>query len=211
MTIYPGAIDEFREVENIQGVTYAPEDTKTVFAEDTNNHSDAIVAIEEAIGVEPAGAFATVADRIDDLESRFAALDDRYFPVGTIYGNGIATTNPSGLLGFGTWEPYAAGRAVVGKAASGTFGTLGQERGSETVTLTTAQIPAHRHQFTTAANETLRIFSTAGGGNSYIWNSGQPTREQNINTSTVIQETGGGGSHNNIQPSIVAALWIRTA
>lgn len=69
MTIYPGAIDEFRTTQNIPGVLYDADDTKTVFAEDTNNHSDAIVAIEETLGVEPAGAFATVAGRLNNIDA----------------------------------------------------------------------------------------------------------------------------------------------
>lgn len=65
MTTYPGAIDEFRNTANIQGVVFNPDDETTVFAEDTNGHSDAIVAIETALGVNPAGDFETVADRLD--------------------------------------------------------------------------------------------------------------------------------------------------
>lgn len=64
MTNYPGAIDEFRVTQNIPGVLYNADDTKTVFAEDTNNHSDAIVAIETTLGANPQGDYETVADRL---------------------------------------------------------------------------------------------------------------------------------------------------
>lgn len=74
MTIYPGAIDEFRTTQNIPGVLYDAADTKTVFAEDTNNHSDAIVAIENELGTNPAGAFANVASRLDNIESSSSIL-----------------------------------------------------------------------------------------------------------------------------------------
>lgn len=66
MTNYPGAIDEFRNVENLPGVLYDPADTKTVYAEDTNNLASAVVAIENTLGVDPAGPAATVADRLED-------------------------------------------------------------------------------------------------------------------------------------------------
>lgn len=66
MTNYPDAIDTFREVENIRGVTYSAEDTQTLFAEDTNNHSDAIIAIETTLGENPQGDFDTVADRLNN-------------------------------------------------------------------------------------------------------------------------------------------------
>lgn len=65
MTNYPGAIDEFRVAQNIPGVLYNADDTKTVFAEDTNSHSDAILAIESTLGVNPQGDFDTVASRLD--------------------------------------------------------------------------------------------------------------------------------------------------
>lgn len=69
MTTYPGAIDEFRTTQNLPGILYNAEDTTTVFAEDSNNHSSAIVAIETTLGVEPAGDAASVADRLDAIES----------------------------------------------------------------------------------------------------------------------------------------------
>lgn len=68
MTTYPGTIDNFREVENLPGTEYDPADTKTVYAEDTNNHSDAIIAIETTLGTNPQGDAASVADRLDDIE-----------------------------------------------------------------------------------------------------------------------------------------------
>lgn len=74
MTTYPGAIDEFRTTQNIPGILYDPDDTKTVFAEDTNNHSTAIVAIETELGTNPAGASATVADRMNALDTTISEI-----------------------------------------------------------------------------------------------------------------------------------------
>lgn len=67
MTTYPGAIDEFRTVENLPGVIYDEDDTKTVFAEDANNSNDAIIAIETTLGTDPQGDFDTVAARLAAL------------------------------------------------------------------------------------------------------------------------------------------------
>lgn len=64
MTTYPGAIDEFRNTTNLPGIVYDKDDTTTVFAEDTNNHSAAIVALETTLGVNPQGDYPTVADRL---------------------------------------------------------------------------------------------------------------------------------------------------
>lgn len=69
MSDYPGAIDEFRVTQNLPGILYNAEDTKTVFAEDTNNHSNAIIAIEETLGVDPAGSAPSVVDRLDGIDT----------------------------------------------------------------------------------------------------------------------------------------------
>lgn len=42
-----------------------------------------------------------------------AALSLAY-PVGSIYINAAVSTNPSTLLGFGTWEAFGAGKVIVG-------------------------------------------------------------------------------------------------
>lgn len=67
MSTYPDIIDDFREVENLPGIVYEETDTKTIFAEDTNNLADAVVAIETTLGTNPEGGFPTVADRLDTL------------------------------------------------------------------------------------------------------------------------------------------------
>lgn len=107
MSTYPGAIDEFRSTANIQGVEYNPDDTTTVFAEDTNAHSSAIVAIESTLGVNPAGAFETVADRLD-------AVSGSSLPVGAVYTTtaGNDTTPPSFP---GVWECIATGELIGDK------------------------------------------------------------------------------------------------
>ena len=66
---------------------------------------------------------------------------NKIYPVGTIYTS-TASTNPSSFLG-GTWENYGNGRVLKG-INSGTAGATG---GSDTVTLTTANLPAHTHTY----------------------------------------------------------------
>lgn len=259
MTTYPGAIDEFRTTQNIPGVLYDPDDTKTVFAEDTNNHSDAIVAIETELGTNPSGASATVASRLNGIDSTLAgkenslgytpenaankststslgtsntlyptqgavksyvdaaitAAKSALMPVGTIYGNATNSANPSTYLGFGTWVAYAPGGAVVGKAASGTFGTLGATTGSETVTLSAAQLPAHSHATLDATNSGLPgfdgniVIGGSSGSGAALMQTGSAYRVSGGGART--GNTGGGTPVSIIQPSKVAALWERTA
>lgn len=49
---YPGAIDTFRTQENIPGQTYDGAKSTTIFKEDFEKRSNAIIALENALGVE---------------------------------------------------------------------------------------------------------------------------------------------------------------
>lgn len=74
MSNYPGAIDEFRTAQNLPGILYDETDTTTVYAEDSNNATSAIVAIETELGTNPAGAFATVDDRLNNIDAAATIL-----------------------------------------------------------------------------------------------------------------------------------------
>ena len=126
-----------------------------------------------------------------------ATINALVYPVGSIYFNAAVSTNPATLLGFGTWVAYAAGRVPVGKAASGTFDTLGEEQGAETHTLTIAEMPAHTHTYgKSTTSEAMSIHDISGLRGA---------------ATTNTSSTGGGDAHNNIQPSITVYMWRRTA
>ncbi len=66
--------------------------------------------------------------------------------------------------------------------------------------LTTDEMPKHKHG--------LRIDNTAGGGSAgsqLSWGTGYTGFSENQ-----IQNSGGGKSHNNIQPYLVVYFWRRT-
>lgn len=80
-------------------------------------------------------------------------------PVGSIYTNAANSTNPSTLLGFGTWAAFGAGRVPVGfNAANPLFDTAEETGGSYDTTLvfhyhtgtTGGQSADHTHSGTTA-------------------------------------------------------------
>jgi hypothetical protein len=87
-----------------------------------------------------------------------AALQAVY-PVGSVYVNATSSSNPSVLLGFGTWEAFGAGRVMVGlNGSDADFDTAEETGGAKTVTstgsisgtvggtaLTEAQMPKHWH------------------------------------------------------------------
>lgn len=162
---------------------------------------------------------------------------NQIYPVGHIYITNSAI-NP-GILFPGTeWEQVAEGRAIVGVGDNGqTEWTLGQERGSETHTLTEAQMPRHRHIVdppntgtTTNGNHAHtqyvgNIQSVDGGGGVQVsgnpqvfgWGPSRATTTNGNHSHTVnigafwSGYTGSGNAHNNIQPSIAYYMWERIA
>ena len=134
------------------------------------------------------------ADLAAAIISLTAALQ---LPVGSIYTNASVATNPATLLGYGTWVAFGAGRVQVGLDAAQTeFDTLGETGGAKTHTLLTSEIPAHTHGYT----------NNSGTYSGYL----QVARPWGAPVSSTTGSTGGGGSHNNLQPYITVYAWKRT-
>ena len=142
-----------------------------------------------------------------------------FYPVGTIYettSTDLDTITKMATHFGGTWEVYGAGRVLVGKASSGTFATAGATMGAETHTITTAEMPTHPHEmygtknfaeYSSTPYASTSLVTNEGTCVKVYWNNGGATNFKTWNTSN----TGGGGSHNNIQPSIVVYRYRRTA
>jgi len=137
--------------------------------------------------------------KVTKNELSISSLIDTFYPVGSIY-TATVSTNPGTLFGFGTWAAFGEGRVLVGKASSGTFATAGATGGAETHTLTTSEMPSHTHKITTYFTNTGNGTYIASANGSIVTGEGGPT-----------QATGGGGSHNNLQPYVVVYMWQRTA
>lgn len=119
------------------------------------------------------------------------------YPVGSIYINASVSTNPATLIGFGTWQAFAAGRVMVGLDSGQTeFDTLGETGGAKTHTLTVDEMPAHTHSVPNSGSQNNSFDSGTTVGNDVTGTSGS---------------TGGGSAHNNLQPYIVVYMWKRTA
>ncbi len=181
-------------------------------------------------------------DAIDALFKQFndtiTALDEsRKIKVGDLYLTTTAT-NPATSLGYGTWEPYAAGRAIVGVGNNGTrTWTGGMEYGADGHVLTEAELPQHRHQsdppnqrFNTNVtgahshklpNSFVNVVESGSDRDAYRWSitaTGIDTSSDGAHQHYVDVDlnafwssyVGANAAHNNVQPSIGVYVWRRT-
>lgn len=215
---YPEDQDAFRTAEDIQGLPYDADDTKTLFAKDYNDVVDAIQNIEDFVGYE--GSI--------DESPLYLLIANLLYPVGKIIA--FATGyNPNTSLGFGTWAKHGEGRVLVGQDDA-TFDTLDAEIGEETHQLTEAELAehnhtqdshnhtqdAHGHVIEGGGNSLARLdnYPQAMGGTVNIGNVADvvnPATATNQAATATNQVAGGDEAHNNIQPSIVGVRWVRTA
>lgn len=131
------------------------------------------------------------------------ALAIQNYKVGDIYIT-TASGDPSERLGYGTWQRFAEGKALVGFSSS-VSNTIpewtkvgGSIYGSYEHKLTTKEMPSHTHR--------VKSTSVATGGDGGLF--------FGIGTSSYlgsdnVEATGGDQAHNNVQPSIVVYFWKR--
>ena len=120
------------------------------------------------------------------------------FPIGSTYIT-QTNTNPSEILKFGTWE-RVKGKVLVGLDENDTdFNEIGKTGGKKTHTLTVDEMPSHTHTVNYSGGAGTSTGVTAMGA-------------QLGTSSAIVQATGGGQEHNNLQPyQVVGYMWRRTA
>lgn len=130
-------------------------------------------------------------------------LLDRFYPVGSIYQTADGSFRPAAAWG-GVWELVSPGVALR-QAGGGENGSkaLGSRYGEAQHTLTTGEMPRHKHVLTAHSLE----------GNSGVWvlrdiqlsETIAPSKNENN-----IDAAGGDQPHNNIGPSLSVNIWKRT-
>jgi len=174
------------------------------------------VAVEPDVNVEvKVDAPSTPADGMlwwDTDDATPASSFELFYPIGAIYQSTVATS-PATLFGFGTWTSLA-GKFLVGKDTSGTFGTAGATGGSET----------HLHDDGTLYT-TVELFNSGGtnyldaklvtGSNTYV----TTNRFYSSGSTSALTETqdkgidvlGNTGTSSSLPPYKVVYMWERTA
>ena len=145
------------------------------------------------------------------------------YPVGSIYINAGATTNPATLLGFGTWVAFGAGRVPVGlNAGDPLFDTLEETGGSKD-----AIVVSHSHTFSgttsgQSADHTHNIVTSSGGAGDFrvrddtgsirgTYTTSGTSNDHSHTYSGTTSTQGSSATNANLQPYITVAMWKRTA
>jgi len=142
------------------------------------------------------------------------------YPIGSIYINATNSSNPSSLLGFGTWEAFGAGRVPVGIDSSQTeFNTIGKTGGAKTVSLNESQNGPHSHGVYDPGHS--HEFVLYGSNSEVVTNSRDIEWSHSVDaysrrtshewTGIGIYSSGSGAPHNNLQPYVTVYMWRRTA
>ena len=145
-------------------------------------------------------------------------------PVGSVIANADTDFDPNVHFGGTTWERYAEGRMLIGlDTGDAAFQTVGSEGGEKTHTLTTAEMPTHKHMVHDYGN-TEAVYSSNKSLNSSSSTSAPTyatrltktgsgyTKASETDTYRLeVTNTGSSNPHNNLPPYKVVNYWIRIA
>lgn len=143
-----------------------------------------------------------IIDLVNGLEFKVAILS-KPIAVGELFitTNEYATAAQVAVRhGYGTWVRFAEGRTLVGYSSTADNGEqyriMKNTFGANTHKLTVAEMPNHNHTLPGENTSAMTGGGAAGG---------------TVTTNKPTSFAGGDQPHNNIQPSIVVAYWLRTA
>ena len=163
-----------------------------------NTGSGNVVAIQPTEPTNEAVKLWIEEDTLDTLGTEVPLITNMICPIGKVeifFDN----EDHSNYLGF-TWERIAQGRTLIGiDSTDSDFDTIGEFGGSKTHTLTVEEMPSHNHTF---------YYDTTSGETT-----GNRLAGRTINSSYGVStgDTGGGQSHNIMNPYVVVAYWRRVS
>lgn len=179
-------------------------DTLTSTINSTNSKADTAITIAQEALNKPAGETGTKVFRdtqllttldIKPIEDNIANINDKIYPIGSIYIS-VNNTSPASIFG-GTWEQLKD-RFLL---ASGDTYTAGASGGEATHKLNNNEMPQHSHSYRAG---------TEGGTDDGLIR-GITTVVGAHTCSSVIGNSGSGLPHNNMPPYLAVYMWKRTA
>lgn len=140
-------------------------------------------------------------------------LIDRIYPVGSIYISTSASFNPQTTWG-GTWVKTAKGRCLIG--ANDYNYPLGATGGEERHYLSGNEMPPHGHTAGKVYNYKLSNYGIKAdawdkNGDQVLYIDQTSVTSSQSSNILSTNSTGGGASHNNMQPYLAVYIWERTA
>ena len=164
---------------------------------------------------------------LDQISNITRSTLEQVYPIGTVYENSTDGRNPKIILNWAdsVWRRYAVGRSIIGAEGTGVtekidssldkplnvdFMTSGTKYGDFTHTLVIAEMPSHKHRYTSDDQANApggRTGRTMGSDFSQKGSSG--SAKEWFTTMEFPEETGGDFPHNNTHPVIVTHIWER--
>lgn len=152
--------------------------------------------------------------------NNFQMLFDMIHPVGTVYFNAHNRANPKDYMGFGTWVPYAKGKAVVGwsgdndvnfgkyEGECGVLSSPGKEAGHVDINLTKDNIPSLKSKDEVLIKDPngdilvgqCQVDPEGEGPGYFKYKEGQLTVNDDVLTPIPV---------NVLQPYVTIAAWLR--
>ena len=137
-----------------------------------------------------------------NLNYNFNEILNLIYPIGRGFID-FTDTDYSNWLGF-SWERELLGLTPIGYNPNDEdFNEIGKTMGEKTHTLTINEMPSHTHNVNLSAGTDTGISRLITSD--WSWDT------KNQQNSGLINSSGGGQAHNNIQPSQVVAYWRRVA
>lgn len=151
-------------------------------------------------------------------------LLDIFYPIGSIFITTV-NVNPSTYMG-GTWARFGNGKTLVGiDENDADFNVAEKNGGEKRHILTKDEMPSHSHETRDVNGHKAYFWAWSGGPHPSptLWipggnvsggsmpAGGNPLMSKQAWEGYTTTDTGGGNSHNNLQPYVTVYMWKRTA
>jgi hypothetical protein len=175
---YPSSLDSFST--KIDGVDYPK-------ASHINSLQTAVEALEAKVGIEDSD----VSTSLDYI------IKNDIWPIGSVFIS-VVSTDPSILLGFGTWSQIAGGKVLIGQTdADSDFNVAEETGGAKTANLAhTHTGPSHTHTGPSHTHTFSDTSSAPSATTTRDTDSGSWAAPSTGHTHNVSGTTGAGGTGN---------------